>query len=187
MGDNRYAGAEAFTRGTTADAVELAEFAARCFQETFAADNDPEDLKSHLSATYGAAQQSAELADPDVKTILMREAGALIAYAQVRKSPPPPCVPHDRPIELHRFYLDRPAQGTGLASRLMQEAHRAARELAGAHLWLGVWERNARAIAFYSKAGFVDVGSQYYWVGPDRQLDRVMIAAVTDEAAGTYF
>lgn len=168
-------------RGQAEDAAELAEFAARTFEETFSPDNNPEDLQTHLSTNYGVERQSAELTDPNVTTILARSGGALIAYAQVRRSAPPPCVTHASPIELHRFYLDRKAHGTGLASSLMLEVHRAVSEFGGRHVWLGVWERNPRAIAFYKKAKFVDVGSQFYMVGPDKQLDRVLVAKVQPE------
>ena len=84
-----------------------------------------------------------------------------------------------RPIELQRFYVDRPAHGTGVAQALMGAARQAAREFGGEHLWLGVWERNPRAIAFYTKAGFRDVGSTVFQVGPDRQTDRVLVAPLT--------
>lgn len=165
-------------RGNADDAAELARFAARTFEETFSADNDAEDLRIHLSTNYGYEQQLAELVDPNVKTILARLQGSLIAYAQVRRSPPPACVTHSSPIELHRFYVDRQAHGTGLAVLLMREVHRAVREFDGEHIWLGVWERNPRAIAFYKKASFSDVGSQFYMVGPDKQVDRVLVATV---------
>jgi ribosomal protein S18 acetylase RimI-like enzyme len=60
----------------------------------------------------------------------------------------------------------------------MSEVHRAAPELGGRQLWLGVWERNARAIAFYKKIGFVDVGSHDFYVGADRQTDRVLLTRI---------
>ncbi len=164
------------SRGTVADAEELGAFAARTFEEAFAADNDPEDMRAHLAANYGREQQAAELADPSVITILARANGELLAYGQVRHSTPPPCVTHAAPIELHRFYVDRRAQGSGLASDVMMAVRDAAQELEGRNVWLGVWERNPRAIAFYRKEGFVDVGSTIYMVGPDRQKDRVLVA-----------
>lgn len=172
------------SRGGVDDAAELAEFAAHTFEDTFSADNNSEDLQTHLSTNYGVDQQSAELADPNVTTILVRSSGALIAYAQVRHSPPPSCVTDGAPIELHRFYVDRQAHGTGLAASLMLEVHQAAHEFGASQIWLGVWERNSRAIAFYRKAGFVDIGSQFYMVGPDRQVDRVLIAGVNTERLG---
>ncbi len=165
-------------RGSVNDAAELAEFAARTFEEAFAAQNKPEDMRAHLSANYGLEQQAAELADPTVATILGRSNGEILAYAQVRRSTPPPCVNNAAPVELHRFYVDRRAHGSGLASELMQEVHRAANEFEGRHIWLSVWERNPRAIAFYRKERFADVGSTYFMVGPDQQVDRVLVARV---------
>jgi ribosomal protein S18 acetylase RimI-like enzyme len=46
------------------------------------------------------------------------------------------------------------------------------------HIWLGVWEDNPRGIAFYKKKMFVDVGSTFYMVGPDKQIDRVMVSSM---------
>lgn len=167
-----------FLRGQIRDAEELAEFAARTFSDTFADDNDPGDLEVHLRTNYGVAQQSAELSDPEVTTILARRDDLLVGYAQVRRNLPPECVSLDDVVELHRFYLDREMKGTGLAGLLMQEVRKAARNFGARYLWLGVWEKNPRAIRFYVKAGFSDVGSKIYSVGPDEQIDRVLVARV---------
>lgn len=164
--------------GSLADAAELAAFAARTFEETYAAGNRPDDLRSHLANAYGLTQQAAELADPLVSTILGRVNEELVAYAQVRRNTPPLCVTQAAPIELHRFYVDQRAHGSGLASRLMQAVHQAAHKMQGRNVWLGVWERNPRAIAFYKKEKFADVGSTFYMVGPDKQVDRVLVASV---------
>ncbi len=165
-------------RGDVADAAELAAFAARTFSETFSADNDPSDLQMHLTMNYGLEQQVAELADPRVITILARSNDELVAYAQVRKGPSPSCVTQESPIELHRLYVDRRLHGSGLAQKLMAAVHQAAHDFGASHIWLGVWEKNPRAIAYYKKAGYSDVGSTIYCVGPDRQTDRVLLVSV---------
>lgn len=167
-------------RGVASDAEALAEFAARVFAETFAADNRPEDMRAHLTSSYGVTQQTKELTDRDVATLLAHQERSLVAYAQVRRGSPPACVSHQQPIELHRFYVDQSAQGSGVAHELMATAFGAAREFGGQHLWLSVWERNPRALAFYKKEGFVDIGSTYFYVGPDRQTDRVLLAVMTE-------
>jgi diamine N-acetyltransferase len=164
--------------GVENDASALAAFAARTFEETFGADNRPDDLRAHLSHAFGIARQTQELLNPRMISLLAHEEAALVAFAQVQRKDPPPCVLVDRPIELHRFYVDRPAHGSGVAQRLMDAVHDAARALNGKHLWLGVWERNPRAIAFYKKVGFTDCGSTVFYVGTDPQIDRVMIAPV---------
>ena len=165
--------------GTVDDAAALAAFAARTFADTFESDNAAADMQAHLSHAYGLAQQTAELTSPAVITLLAEADDRLVGYAQVRRSAPPPCVQPPDAIELHRFYVDTPAHGTGLAQRLMDAVRDAARAAGADHLWLGVWERNARAIRFYAKCGFVDVGSHDFVLGTDRQTDRVMVAPVT--------
>ena len=171
----------AIRRATAADAERLAAFAQRTFVETFGDANRPDDLREHIEASYHPARQSAEIADPDTATWLVEDAqSALVAYVQVRRKRIPECVAGERPIEVHRFYVDRPAHGTGLARELMATAFEQAREWGGDCVWLGVWERNARAIAFYRKCGFVDVGSIDFFVGADRQTDRVLVAPLTD-------
>jgi ribosomal protein S18 acetylase RimI-like enzyme len=167
-------------RGIPGDANALAEFAARTFADTFADDNDPADMAAYLASAYGVRQQSAELEDPEVVTLLAVRDDVLVGYAQVRRQSPPACVTVERPVELRRFYVDRSEHGRGVARTLMEAAHAAARVLGGRHVWLGVWERNARAIAFYRKSGFVRVGSHDFFVGADRQTDDVFVAPVRD-------
>jgi diamine N-acetyltransferase len=167
-------------RGTPADAALLAEFAARTFVDTFGADNTPDDLRLHLESAYGPAQQGRELADPEAVALLAFVDDTLVAFAQVRGGEVPPCVRVAPVVEVQRFYVDRPAHGTGVAQALMAAVREAACGLGAHHLWLGVWERNARGKAFYAKAGFVDVGSKDYIVGTDVQTDRVLVAPLGD-------
>jgi ribosomal protein S18 acetylase RimI-like enzyme len=56
----------------------------------------------------------------------------------------------------------------------MRTVEQVARDLGGRTLWLGVWERNPRAIAFYTKCGFADVGEHAFVFGTEQQSDRVM-------------
>jgi len=167
-------------RGVPADAAALAEIAARTFADTFADANDPADMATYLASAYGVPQQTAELEDPDVVTLLALRDDLLVGYAQVRRHPPPACVAVERPVELRRFYIDRAEHGRGVARLLMDAAYDAVRALGGRHVWLGVWERNARATAFYVKCGFVRVGSHDFYVGSDRQTDDVYVAPVRE-------
>ncbi len=160
--------------GTPADAATLAELAAATFRDAFGADNRPEDLALHLARSYGISQQTAELSDPAITTLLAFADGALAGYAQIRPGRTPACVRSTHPIELWRFYVARDWHGRGVAQTLMAAVVAAARGRKAATLWLGVWERNPRAQAFYKKSGFVAVGSQTFLVGSDEQTDRVM-------------
>jgi diamine N-acetyltransferase len=160
------------------DAPALAALGARTFEETFGPHNRPEDMRAHLSKAFGIAQQTQELVNPDMVTLLGFHDSTPIAFAQVKRQAPPAGIHIDAPVEVHRFYVDRSAHGKGVAQQLMGAVHTVAREFGGQTLWLGVWERNPRAIAFYRKFGFIDCGSHDFYVGQDRQTDRVLVAPV---------
>ena len=161
-------------RGQPADAVALAALAERTFRETFGADNTAADMDDHCARSYSAEIQARELAADTIDTLVCAGSdGQLIAYAQLRPGAPP-AVTAPSPIELWRFYVDSAHHGRGVAQRLMAEVVNTARARSALTLWLGVWERNLRAQAFYRKAGFVDVGAHEFLVGSDVQTDRVM-------------
>jgi len=165
-------------RGMPADARLLADLAASTFRETFAVENRPEDLALHVSRAYGVSQQQAELANPEITTLLAEVDGQLARYAQVRASAVPDCVRGITPLELWRFYVAAPWHGRGIAHALMKSVENEARAREAQTLWLGVWERNERAKSFYRKCGFADAGSQVFVLCTDAQTDRIMVRSL---------
>jgi len=165
--------------GVATDATALAELAARTFRETFAADNRPGDMALHIADAYGASQQQRELVDPQIATLLVEVDGQLAGYAQLRSSVAPACVTGEAPVELWRFYIAQPWQGRGVAQALMRRVEPEAYRRGGRTLWLGVWERNERAKAFYQKHGFLDAGSHVFMLGTDAQTDRILVRPVS--------
>jgi ribosomal protein S18 acetylase RimI-like enzyme len=151
---------------TPEDAAALAELGARTFRDAFAAQNRAEDMDAYVAQTYGEAQQRRELEDPENVTLLVERDGVLIGFAQLRRDADS--------VEIARFYVDRGHHGAGIAQELMQRCVDAARDLGAYVLWLGVWEHNPRAIRFYEKCGFVDIGSHPFLIGSDLQTDRLM-------------
>jgi ribosomal protein S18 acetylase RimI-like enzyme len=170
-----YDSAVTIRTATVADAAVVADLARRTFFDTFAATNDPSDMALHLAGSYGVEQQSRELQDPAITTLLAEENGVALAYAQVRNDHVPDCVTDPGAIELWRFYVDRGWHGRGVAKPLMERVLAVSRERGAKTLWLGVWERNDRARAFYAKCGFTDAGEHVFLFGTDPQRDLVMV------------
>ena len=164
---------------TVADAHRLSEFGAATFRDTFAGENTPEDMARYLAEAFTPERQTAEIADPTGIVLLAEHhdgAGgakhaALAGYAHLVSRPAPDAVRGAAPLELKRFYVARAWQGRGVAQALMDAVLAAARSRGAATLWLGVWERNPRAIAFYAKCGFTRVGEHTFVLGGDAQTD----------------
>lgn len=162
-------------RAVPADAAALSAFAARCFRETYApphGDARPADVEAYVADHFAPSLQAAELDDAGTVVLLLvsPDTGALAGYAQLRAGAAPAGVVGARPVELARFYVDRPWHGRGAAQRLMA----ACRATGADPLWLSVYQRNPRAVAFYARCGFAVVGEATFLMGDDLQHDWIM-------------
>jgi ribosomal protein S18 acetylase RimI-like enzyme len=156
------------------DAPALAVLAEKAFRDAFAALNTIADMQMHCAQSYGQALQLAEIRDPSRETFVVESDGSLAAYAQLRLDAKSPRVTGDRQMEIQRFYVDAKYHGAGIAHQLMGHIVARAGAAGDSALWLGVWERNPKAIAFYRKWGFDVVGEHIFNLGNDPQRDLVM-------------
>jgi len=156
------------------DAALLAALAEQTFRDSFADENAQEDMDAYVQSAFSPARIQIELANPANVFLLASAEDRLIGYAKLRVGTTDPSVRGASPVELHRLYVDQSAIGTGVGAALMEASLNAAR--AGGHqtLWLGVWEQNPRAIAFYERWGFTRVGNHVFRLGSDDQIDLVM-------------
>lgn len=160
---------------TSEDAAILADLGARTFRETFEPYISGPDLDAFLATAYGEAIQRAELVDPARPARILEADGVPVGFLQLRLGHREPGVPGERPVELQRIYVLRAAQGSGRGAALMAEAVEMARAWGADVLWLGVWENNHKALAFYGRTGFREVGEHIFQVGS--QTDRDLILA----------
>lgn len=165
-------------RGTVEDAGLLSELAARTFSETFAADNTPEDLAEYIATSFNVTRLTAELEDPASTFLIAEIDGSAAGYARLHDSEPEKCIEGPNPVELVRLYVLREWLGRGVGEQLMRACLDAARQAGHETIWLGVWERNGRAQAFYQKWNFRTVGEHVFPLGSDLQRDIVMERAL---------
>src|SRR5258708_21975041 len=170
----------------TSDAARLASLARETFADTFGRDNTAADMALYTAQAFGEDIQRAELTDSRVTVLIAEQNGEAVGYAMLREAPAPDCVGARDAIEVARLYSVRRLIGSGVGAALMQRCLTEA-ELRGKDVvWLGVWEHNARAIAFYRRWGFADAGTQPFVLGPDRQTDGVMFRGVIGESGAAH-
>lgn len=164
------------------DVDAVVEIGARTFRDTFVHDNDPDDLDLYVTSSFAPDKIAAELADPSSVFHLAYLEGDVVGYTKLRLGEVPECVHGPNPVELERIYLDQRVVGKGLGAALLRFCLETAREKGFKTLWLGVWEHNHRALAFYRKWGFMEVGSHEFVVGTDPQTDLIMERTLTDQS-----
>jgi diamine N-acetyltransferase len=156
------------------DASLLTELGARTFSEAFAAENTSEDMADYLASSFNLRQQTAELSDPVVTCLIAEIDGVAAGYAQLRAGEPEAGIKGARPVELVRLYVSREWLGRGVGEALMRACLDEARRAGHETIWLGVWEQNGRARAFYRKWDFDVVGEHIFQLGSDSQTDILM-------------
>lgn len=170
--------------GHLADAESLSDLAHRTFRETYAAQTDPGDLDAFLADAYRVDDVRDQLADERHRWLVVEDAGASVGFAHLVVGESVPPVKGERPVLLAEIYLERSQQGRGVGAALMQRCISEASWLGGDVLWLGVWEHNARAIGFYRKSGFVEVGDAPFTFGSEQQRDIIMSLPLPPGAPG---
>ncbi|MGB3615196.1 MAG: GNAT family N-acetyltransferase [Elainellaceae cyanobacterium] len=168
-----------------AAAEPLAQLSERTFRAAFAKDNSPEDMEAYVSASFSLSRIQAELADEANRFLLAFALGGDVpcGYAKLRTGRTDPSVTGPDPIELERLYVDQSMIGCGVGATLMRASLNAARLAGYRTLWLGVWEHNERAIAFYQRWGFTTSGRYVFVLGSDRQTDFIMERPVEDSGS----
>lgn len=160
---------------TVDDARTVRDVGLRTFMETFGSANTPENMSLYLASAFSMDAVRREIQQEGTTTLLLRAAGEDVGYALLRLGLPPPPVVGSSPIELVRLYVDAAVHGTGAGAALMEAALDVARGKGCDVIWLGVWENNARAQAFYRKWGFERAGKQTFMLGADAQTDWLMV------------
>lgn len=161
-------------KANASDTYLLAELGARTFADSFAADNTPEDMADYLALSFSPEKQAAEMAEPGTLFLIAEEGGQPVGYTRLREGNVPDCVSGAHPIEIVRIYSVKEMIGRGVGKALMSDCLEEARSRGCDVIWLDVWEKNPRAIAFYQKWGFEKVGEQGFQLGDDLQTDWIM-------------
>lgn len=166
---------------TEADVDILRSLLSKTFSETFAHMNTPENMEIYLNQAFARERILAELENQDSAFYLLYQNGSAAGCLKVNEAAAQTETGDPRSLEIERIYVAKEFQGTGIGGRLMDEAVRLASEQKKEYIWLGVWEKNERAIRFYERKGFYRTGSHTFTVGNDEQTDYIMRKDLSDD------
>lgn len=163
-------------RAEIEDAEMLADLSCKTFWDAFHEhpENAPEDMAAYMKKAFSNETLRAELNDENVIFIIAEFEDELAGYAKITLGATEDGIVAEKPIELNRLYSHQKFLGKGIGQKLMDECFLIAAENGCDAMWLGVWEFNPRAQAFYKKYGFREVGKHIFQLGSDAQTDLLM-------------
>ena len=160
---------------TAKDADRIAVFAERVFTETFGPHNTAGNLHAYMSKAFAPAKIKDELSEPSRRTTLALDGDQLAGFTQILFDSKTEFAVAEKTVELVRLYVDSNWHGQGIAKLLLRHAIEQSKAAGCKKIWLGVWEHNARACAFYRKHDFREAGSHVFQMGDDGQRDLIMV------------
>jgi ribosomal protein S18 acetylase RimI-like enzyme len=155
----------------TKDAALLSEISRRTFYDSFSRFNTPTDMDYFLDVQFTREKLMAEVGKQGTTFLLAYLDGDLGGYACLMEREAPSGVPGTAHIEIARLYCEQHVIGKGVGRALMQQCLDTARDKKKDWIWLGVWEKNQRAIDFYTNWGFEKFGEHIFILGHDPQTD----------------
>jgi len=145
-----------------ADATCLGVLSTQVFLDTYATQGIRTALAREVLAQHSVAAYDALLADAGVAIVLAERAGHLVGFAQLELGRTDSQVPAAAASELRRLYVQERFTGRGLGRELLRQAEKAAAARGADMLWLTAWEGNPRALLFYPRCGYEELGRTVY-------------------------
>ncbi|MCU4984244.1 GNAT family N-acetyltransferase [Bacillus cereus] len=160
---------------TLEDIHRLQDISYQTFNETFKHQNSPESMNHYLEKAFNLKQLEKELSNISSQFFFVYFNDEIAGYLKVNIDDAQSEEMGNESLEVERIYIKSSFQKHGLGKYLLNNAIEIAIEHNKKNIWLGVWEKNENAIAFYKKLGFVQAGSHSFYMGDNEQVDLIMI------------
>ncbi|MDO3677826.1 GNAT family N-acetyltransferase [Paenibacillus ehimensis] len=164
---------------TLEDLRQLQEISYETFNETFKHQNSPENMNAYLERAFNLEQLEKELSNISSQFFFVYFHHEVAGYLKLNTNDAQSEEMGDESLEIERIYIKNKFQKHGLGKYLLNKAMEIAMEQNKTKIWLGVWEKNENAIAFYKKMGFVQTGAHSFYMGDEEQLDFIMTKIVS--------
>ena len=162
------------------DINELLELSKQTFEETYARSNTKENMENYLSNNFSKEKLSEEINNPNSEFFFAKTKNKTIGYLKINSGDAQTDLKDSKSVEIERIYVLKEFHGMKAGQILLEKAIEIAKDFHADYIWLGVWERNNRAINFYTKNGFVQFGKHSFKLGDDEQMDILMKLSLKD-------
>ena len=152
----------------------LQKISRQTFYETYSAVNTKENMSRYLEENFSTERLSFELANAYTVFYFAIIESEVIGYIKLNFMEAQTEQGLNDTLEIERIYVLSEYHGKNVGQLLFQKAVSLAKEEQMDYVWLGVWEKNPKAIRFYEKNGFVAFGTHLFLLGEDEQNDILM-------------
>jgi ribosomal protein S18 acetylase RimI-like enzyme len=152
----------------------LQNISIKTYYDTFRTFTNKETMKKYLEEAYNITKLSKEIKRKGVFFYFLYKDNEIIGHVKLNKKPFQSDINDEESLEIERIYIQKEHQGNGYGKYLINFSIKMAARLKKKYIWLGVWERNNKALNFYRKMGFEEFGKHPFRMGDEIQTDLLM-------------
>ncbi|TRX22097.1 GNAT family N-acetyltransferase [Flavobacterium franklandianum] len=169
-------------KATISDLEIIQEISRQTFIETFAEVNTPENIKNYIQENFNSEQVALEINNRESAFYLAILDYETIAYLKINFGNAQTEIHSSQSMEIHRIYVLKKFHGKKIGQILLNEAIKIGQQSGVDSIWLGVWEKNHKAIQFYINNDFVEFDKHHFTLGNDVQTDLLMELRIINQA-----
>jgi len=159
---------------TIDDLSALQSLGKTTFFETFAPYNSEANMQHYMATGFELDKLEKELTCEDSFFYFAEYNGELAGYLKLNIGDAQTELQDPLSLEVERIYVLQAFQANKIGQALFSKALEIAKEKSKQYLWLGVWEKNEKAIGFYQKNGFIVFDKHEFRLGNEVQIDWMM-------------
>ncbi|QEY22608.1 GNAT family N-acetyltransferase [Psychrobacillus sp. AK 1817] len=159
---------------TIEDLPVLQKISYETFNETFKHQNSLENMNSYLERAFNLKQLEKEILNISSQFFFAYFNNEIAGYLKINTNDAQSEKMGDESLEIERIYIKNKFQKHGIGKYLFNKAMDIAVKSNKQKIWLGVWDKNENAIAFYEKMGFIQTGAHSFYMGDEEQIDFIM-------------
>lgn len=144
------------------------------FYETFSESNSEEDMQTYLEESFSDNKIKQQLLNNGSFFFIAYDENVPIGYLKINLDTAQTELRDPTSLEIERIYVKAIYHGQKVGQLLYNKAFEIAQQKGKKSIWLGVWEKNPRAIRFYEKNGFTEFDTHIFTLGHEQQIDIMM-------------
>lgn len=163
-----------FRQCKSEDLLELVSISRSTYFNSFIADNTAENMALYLDSAFSKSNLSKELENKESAFYFAYLMDVVVGYFKVNWGDAQKDLKEKEGFEIERIYILKEFQRKKLGQKMLSKVVELAKTKNAKYIWLGVWEKNIRAIRFYERNGFEKFGEHDFMLGKERQTDQLM-------------
>lgn len=149
----------------------LQEISKQAYEDTFESFCSSRVMSEYLETAFSDDKLTEELENLNSNFYIVYFNDTVIGYIKLNSAPAQSDINDPNSIELQRIYVLKEFQGLGYGKELLDFSIDFTKNKKKEYIWLGVWEKNIKAIRFYEKNGLYRFGKHDFIMSDERQLD----------------